>query len=217
VTSPVLLFDLDGTLTDPRPGIVGSMRHALESLRRACPPDDVLASYIGPPLRGTFAALLDTADRTRVEEAMRLYRERYGTLGLFENEVYPGIAAMLDEAQGAGSTCFVATAKPAVYAARIVEYFALARHFAGVYGPELDGRLDDKAELLAHLLKTERIAAESCVMIGDRANDVLAATTNGIRAIGVLWGYGTERELRDAGADRLCAAPAELVACVSGL
>lgn len=213
MNADVLLFDLDGTLTDPRVGIISSIRHALERLGRPCPPDDVLASFIGPPLRGTFAALLETSDREVIERAMALYRERFGHLGLFENEVYAGIPQLL--ADLAGFRSFVATSKPTVYARRILEHFGLAEHFAAVYGAELEGRFDDKAELLAHLLATERLAPESAVMIGDRAVDAIAAKANGVRSIGVLWGYGSERELVGAGAHPVCMTPSDLAACLS--
>jgi len=213
----VLLFDLDGTLTDPRSGIVRCLKHALDELGAPCPPDDVLASFIGPPLRGTFAKLLATSDRSLIERAMALYREEYGESGLFENQVYAGVAQMLDQARELVSSAFVATAKPKIYADRIVRRLGLDRYFAGVYGPDLTGRLDDKADLLAHLLATEKVSPERAVMIGDRAGDVLSARANRVRSIGVLWGYGSESELQDAGADRLCESPAELTACLAGL
>jgi phosphoglycolate phosphatase len=214
VRPPTPLFDLDGTLTDARPGIVACIRHAVEGLGRACPGDDVLATFIGPPLRGTFATLLETTDRDQIEAAMALYRERFGVTGLFENRVYDGIPEMLAAVVARARAAFVATSKPTVYAERIVRHFDLARHFARVYGAELDASLDDKATLVAHLLEREGIARGAAVMIGDRAADVRAAHANGLRAIGVLWGYGSERELREAGADVLCADPRVLVACL---
>jgi len=215
MSARVLLFDLDGTLTDPRPGIVRCMRHALERLRAACPSDDVLASFIGPSLRGTFATLLETSDRALVERALALYREQYEDTGLFENSVYGGVVEMLDHASRAASATFVATLKPKPYADRIVDRFGLAPYFSGVYGSELEGKFDDKAELLAELLAAENIAPASAVMIGDRAGDILAARANGIRSIGVLWGYGSTSELTDARADLLCISPDELVSCLS--
>ena len=208
----VLLFDLDGTLTDPKPGIVGSLRFALTQLAAPCPTDDVLVSYIGPPLRGTFATLLGTDNSDRIEEAMRLYRQRFANTGLYENRVYDGVPEMLARAGSTATAVYVATSKPAIYAERIVRHFGLAQHFRKVYGPELDGRYEDKAELLAHLLTRESVEPEAAVMIGDRAADVRAAKASGVRSIGVLWGYGSERELIDAGADALCATPGELVA-----
>ncbi len=213
----MLLFDLDGTLTDPKSGIVRCMKHALHTLGASCPPDDTLASFIGPPLRGTFATLLATSDRSAIERAMALYRAEYGETGLFENQVYAGVAQMLDQARDLASAAFVATAKPKIYAERIVRRLGFDRYFAGIYGPELAGRFDDKSELLAHLLATEKVSPERAVMIGDRAGDVLSARANRVRSIGVLWGYGSEPELREAGADGLCGSPADLAASLGRL
>jgi phosphoglycolate phosphatase len=211
----VLLFDLDGTLTDPKPGIVGCIRFALDQLTVACPADDALVQYIGPPLRATFGTLLGTADAQRIEEAMAFFRQRFSVTGLFENQIYDGVPSMLERASRAAAATYVATSKPAVYAERIVKHFGLDEHFRKVYGAELDGRYDDKADLLAHLLGTEGVSRDVAVMIGDRANDIHAAKANGLRAIGVLWGYGSERELIDAGADMLCRAPNELADLVN--
>jgi phosphoglycolate phosphatase len=215
MTHPTLLFDLDGTLTDPRPGIVGCLRHALDRLGRPCPDEDVLAACIGPPLRSSFATLLDTRDGALIEEATRLYRERFGVVGLFENRVYDGVPEML--ARLRGGRLLVATSKMAEFAERIVAHFNLAPYFSGIYGAEPGGRFDDKAELLAHLLRREALAPEATIMIGDRAFDIVAARANGLRAVGVLWGYGSERELREAGAEQLCAKPAELPAVIARL
>lgn len=210
MTKSTIFFDLDGTLTDPGPGIVGSMRFALERLRISCPDDEVLAGYIGPPLRRTFATLLKTSDPERIEEAVRLYRLRFVDTGLYENTVYGGVPEMLETIGRLASASFIATSKPAVYAERIVNHFGLSHHFRKVYGAELDGRREDKTELLAHLLATEGIDPGMSVMVGDRAADVVAAKANKVRSIGVLWGYGSEAELTDAGADRLCRTPPEL-------
>ena len=210
-----LLFDLDGTLTDPKPGIVGCLRFALDQLGVSCPSDDVLATFIGPPLRGTFAMLLDTSEVFRIEEAVRWYRQRFAATGLYENQVYAGVPAMLEHAQQAATAMYVATSKPAVYAKRIVQHFGLDHHFRQVYGAELDGRREDKADLVAYVLASEGVGAQAAVMIGDRAADVRAAKANGVRSIGVLWGYGSAHELVDAGVDILCKTPSELAAHLS--
>jgi phosphoglycolate phosphatase len=217
VKSHVLLFDLDGTLTDPKLGIVRCLRHALDGLARDCPSDDVLATFIGPPLRGTFSTLLESEDKGLIEKAMSLYRERFAETGIYENQLYEGVTDMLRSLKHAASALFVATSKPAVFAERIVKHFGIDHHFAGIYGPDLDGRLDSKTDLLAHLLATERIPAASAVMVGDRAADIVAAKANGIRSIGALWGYGSKAELSDAGADLFCQAPQELVSCLSDM
>ncbi len=205
----VLLFDLDGTLTDPKLGIVRCIRFALEELQVACPDDDNLTAFIGPSLRGTFASLLATADALRIEQALTIFRRRFSATGLFENRVYDGVPAMLERAGNAFVAMYVATSKPALYAERIVKHFGLDEHFRKVYGAELDGRYDDKAELLAHILRTENVAPDTAVMIGDRDVDVRAAKANGLLSIGVLWGYGSEDELVRAGADILCRTPLE--------
>jgi len=214
MTSRLILFDLDGTLTDPRPGIVSCMRYALDQLARSCPPDEVLASFIGPPLRGAFSVLLETSDIKLIEEAMTLYRQRFADTGLYENQVYEGIPEMLESTRHADYISFIATSKPTVYAERIVKHFGLDRHFAGVYGSELGGRFENKTDLLAFLLENERVPAKVAIMVGDRAADIIAAKNNGIRSVGVLWGYGSEEELTDAGADKLCLTPGELVSCL---
>ncbi len=209
----VLLFDLDGTLTDSRAGIVRCMRHALERLDAPCPDDAILASHIGQSLRRTFAALLAAADRARVERALALYRERFEDTGLYENRVYPAIPEVLAHLAGR-ARLFVATQKFGLYAERIVDHFGLRPHFAGVHGTDDDGRLDDKVAVIAALLRTEGVSPSEAVMIGDRAFDVIAARDNGVRSIGVLWGYGSGTELVEAGADAICEAPAALPACL---
>jgi phosphoglycolate phosphatase len=210
-----VLFDLDGTLTDSSAGIIGCIRHALGRLGRACPADDALAAYIGPPLRGTFRTLLGTTDPALIETALSHYRARYDETGLYENRVYDGVPEMLEGAARLADAMFVTTAKLQPAATRIVAHFDLARHFAGVYGAEPNGRFDRKVDLLAHLLETSVIRAEHSIMVGDRALDITAAKINGLRSIGALWGFGDHRELADAGADLLCESPRALVACLA--
>ncbi len=210
-----VLFDLDGTLTDSRAGITACLRHALRKVGRACPDDDTLATYIGPPLRGTLSTLLDTKDPVLIETALAHYRTRYDDVGLFENRVYDGVPEMLDATARLARSMFVATAKPLHAAVRIVGHFELGRHFAGVYGAEPGGRFDAKIDLLAHLIESGVIRAETSVMVGDRASDILAAKINRVRSIGALWGYGDSGELAGAGADLLCESPIALAACLS--
>ena len=191
-----LLFDLDGTLTDPAVGIIASTGHALAGFGIAPPAD--LRWVIGPPLRGSFARLLGSDDPDTIERAMTLYRERFGTVGLFENEVYPGIPELLAAQQQAGRRLFVCTSKPHVYARRIVEHFGLLPYFEAVYGAELDGRRSAKAELVAYLLTQEQLVAAETVMVGDRHHDIDGARANGLRSIAVGYGYGASEELAAA-------------------
>lgn len=209
-TRTTLLFDLDGTLTDPKEGITKCIAHALTRMGRTPPPLDELAFAIGPPLRPTFGRLLETDDRELVEAALAAYRERFATLGLFENALYANIRESLQAAHGAGHRLFLATSKPHVYATRILDHFGIASVFSGIYGSELDGRRDDKGELIAHLLANEGLDATNCRMFGDRLHDVIGAAKNGVEAVGVTWGYGSHDELTTAGARALCHAPRDL-------
>ncbi len=196
-----LLFDLDGTLTDPYQGITQSICHALKTLGCPVPRQKDLRWCIGPPLKNNFARLLETDDQHLVQEAIAIYRERFGSVGLFENDLYETIPETLAALRDDGHALFVATSKPTVFAKRIVDHFGLAPYFKTVHGSELDGTHCDKTDLLAHILQSEEIAPEQTVMIGDRKHDMIGAKANGVRGIGVLWGYGSREELETAGAE----------------
>jgi phosphoglycolate phosphatase len=211
------LFDLDGTLTDPREGITRSIAYALERMGIAPPPLEELVFAIGPPLRASLARLIGTDSPAAVERAIALYRERFAEVGLFENRPYDGIAATLEALRARGVRLMVATSKPTVYAARIVERFGLAAHFDEVHGCELDGTREDKRDLLAHVIPRHGVDARRAVMIGDRGADMRAARHHGLHAVGALWGYGSEDELREAGAHALCPSPADILAKVEAL
>ena len=207
---PVVLFDLDGTLTDPKEGITRSIAYALTRMGRDVPQTNRLLFAIGPPLRASFATLLETSDPCEIERAMTLYRERFATIGLFENTVYPGVPAMLALMKSMEYKILLATAKPHVYAQKILDHFNQLVHFDGVYGSELDGRHQNKGDLLAHLLECERIdpANHAVIMIGDRVHDIDAAHANGCLAMGITWGYG--RELEHQNADLICESPVDI-------
>ena len=212
-----VFFDLDGTLTDPKPGITQCIAHALSGLGRTPPDLDELRWCIGPPLRGTFARLLDTTDGAMLDRAIALYRERFGTVGMFENALYPGIPEAVAAVRSAGFPTFVATSKPHVYAVQIVAHFGLDRLFDGVYGSELDGTRVDKGDLIAHALAEQKLDPARVVMIGDREHDMIGAQRNGVRAIGVTYGYGDEDELRTHGAALIAHAPHALPPLVASL
>jgi phosphoglycolate phosphatase len=204
-----LLFDLDGTLTDNFEGIANCIRHALTHLGVPHPDPDALRACVGPPLRETLPRFLGSNDAATTERAITLYRERFSELGWRENVVYAGVPDMLAAAALVSPRVYLCTTKPQVYAEKIVAHFGLAGFLAGVYGTSLDGRFDDKADLLAHLLAREHLEGGHCLMIGDRRHDMRAAQRNGARTIGVLWGYGSRSELMEAGAEALLASPAE--------
>jgi phosphoglycolate phosphatase len=208
--SLTLFFDLDGTLSDPSEGITRSVQHALQCLGRPYPPKSELQRYIGPPLRWTFPRLLGTDDSNLVETAIGYYRERYETVGLFENEVYPGIPELLRQLQGEGYPLYVVTSKPTVYAGRIIRHFGLDRFFIDIYGPELDGRFDEKRELVEFILRERRLDPRRTIMIGDRARDVESGRANGTRTIGVTYGFGSMEEIVTAGPDGICHRPGDI-------
>lgn len=210
-----ILFDLDGTLTDPKLGITSSIRHALQAMDAPVPEPEELTWCIGPPLRGSFARLLGRSDEVSVERAMAFYRERFSASGMFENTVYDGIDNALGGIRAGGARLFLATSKPLFFAEQILRHFALDGHFDGAYGSEMDGGLSDKAELVAHLLRRESIPSAAAIMVGDREHDVLGAKANGLRAIGVSYGYGTREELIAAGAAHVVDSPAALLELLS--
>jgi phosphoglycolate phosphatase len=203
-----LLFDLDGTLTDPFVGITRSVQYAMERLGRSVPAADDLKWCIGPPLKLAFARLLDTSDEAALDEAVRLYRERYAATGKYENSLIDGVPEMLAALVGKGYFLTVATSKLKTYAGDIIDHFDLRPYFHALHGSELDGRNSAKGDLVNHILASEQIEPADAVMIGDRSHDVVGASANGVPAIGVLWGYGDRAEL--AGAARIAVRPAEI-------
>jgi len=210
-----LFFDLDGTLTDSRPGIMACMRHAMSAIGREAPSDEALLKFIGPPTHDAFRELLGTDDLELNTRTIRIYRERYSTLGLFENSVYPGIAEGVAALARAGVPLYVVTSKPEVFAKQIIAHFGLAPHFRRVYGSELNGERSHKGELIAHVLDQEGIAPSAATMIGDRLHDIRGAKQNAVRSVGILWGYGSRAELTEAGADLIFQNMPELIATLA--
>ena len=201
------LFDLDGALTDAKEGIIRCMQHALEKMDRPALPAEDLMWCIGPPLMSSFQKILDDPNGERALQAVAHYRERFGAVGKFENRLYPGIPETLTRIGGMGIRCFVATSKPLVFAAEIIEHFGLAPYFETVYGSELSGVRSDKGELIGYVLEKEGLRPEETVMIGDRREDALGARACGVAIIGAGYGYGAEGELADAGVDLLAHHP----------
>ena len=204
-----VLIDLDGTLTDPYPGISASILFALDRLGR--PPIDEVAlrATVGPPLEAAFAGMLD-GDAVLAKEALRLYRERYAPIGIYENRVFDGIPEALEDLRSAGLRLFVASSKPRIFCERIIDHFGLAPFFERVHGSEFDGTRVAKAEVIGHILASEGLAPQNCVMVGDRMHDVEGARAHRMRVVGVSWGYGSAEEFA-------ASPPDEMVADVSAL
>ena len=198
-----ILFDLDGTLTDPKEGITRSIQFSLDRLGASSPVADELTWCIGPPLRDSFARLLDTRDDDLLDHALIHYRARYSVTGMFENILYDEVAPSLGRIRDAGFRVFLATSKPGVFATRILEHFELTRFFHGIHGSELDGRLTDKGDLIAHILQTENLPPEATLIVGDRKFDILGGKKNGIKTAAVTYGYGSREEIAASAPDAI--------------
>ncbi len=205
-----IYFDLDGTLTDPYEGITKCILYALDELGFDHPSDEYLHSCIGPPLYETFPEMVG---KELTLKAIDLYRERFVDVGWQENEPYDGILEALETISAAGHTLFVATSKPHVHAGRIIQHFGMGQYIKQVYGCELDGTRSSKTELLEYAIDENPGAIER-MMIGDRKHDLIGAIANGMRPIGVSYGYGSIDELSSAGAVDIASTPASLPAVV---
>lgn len=196
-----ILFDLDGTLTDPAVGICSSIMFALKKGGYPVGKISDYYKFIGPPLLSSLQQYCGVSP----EEANRLlgyYRERFSAVGMFENKVYPGIPLLLAELRAAGASLILATSKPEVFAERILEHFELAKYFDCIAGSDLEGARAQKSQVIDYALQKHGVAGRgNCVMVGDRLYDIEGARANGLHSIGVLYGYGGEEELRSAGAD----------------
>lgn len=191
-----ILFDLDGTITDPGEGITNSVIHALKKYGMEIPKRHMLYKFIGPPLAESFAKHCGFSEEESYK-AVEYYREYYSDKGIFENKVYEGVPQMLDNLKKEGFGIYLATSKPGFFADKILKHFQLDKFFDGVVGSELNGERVNKSEVIACVI--ERYAPSAPIMIGDRSYDIIGAKENGISSVGVLYGYGERSEL--AGAD----------------
>lgn len=198
-----ILFDLDGTLTDPKEGITRCVQYALKSFGIEEPDINNLTRFIGPPLKDSFMEYYGF-DEDKSKVAIEKYRERFSTVGVFENGVYDGIKDMLEELRKMGKILAIATSKPEIYAEKILEKYELRSYFKVVVGSELDGTRSNKADVIQEVFKQLRLTEEEklgTIMVGDRKHDIAGAKACGIHSIGVRFGYAEEDELRLAGAE----------------
>jgi phosphoglycolate phosphatase len=205
-----VLWDLDGTLTDPKEGITRCMQHTLEHVGVDAPSCDDLEWIIGPPLHSSLDKLL-RGDAELVAEGVRVYRERYSSVGIYENLVYDGIPELLRDLECQGVMSVLATFKPDAFARTILSHFGLDGYFSAVVGSSMDGRHMDKRDLVRMAIeKVPQCGLQKIVMVGDRMQDIDGARSNGIDSVGVLYGYGSRIELETAG-------PTVIVETVEGL
>lgn len=212
VSYQYILFDLDGTLTDPGVGIINSVRYALQQYGLDGDPE-FLRRFIGPPLVDSFMEYYGF-DEAKAKEAVAYYREYFGPRGIFENQLYPGIPELLQTLVERGKKLALATSKPTVYARQILTHFQLDRYFAEemIVGSYLDGRRTLKSEVIATVLALLPPEKDKAVMVGDRKFDIDGARANGIAAIAVTYGYGERAELEAAGPTHFAATVPELLA-----
>lgn len=204
----IVLFDLDGTLTDSGEGITKCVKLALDHFGIPVDSLDSLRYFVGPPLRDSF--LKAGVPEDKIEEAIAIYRSRYTNVGLFENIPYPGIRELLEKLTAQGFRLFVATSKPEEMAVRVLEKFDLYRYFEKVCGATLDKTRDSKSAVIAYLLESAG-NAQNAIMVGDTAFDVVGAAEHGIPTIGVSWGYGNVDEMKASGAIAIANTAEELL------
>ncbi len=204
-----ILFDLDGTLTDPKRGIVGCITYALENMGLEVPATSEFNSFIGPPIEESFLRLFNN-DNGKTNQAVQLFRSRYAEVGLFENIIYRGVVDALSCVRKKDRRLFVATSKPQPFAERIINKFNLSPFFEKVYGAQLDGARAKKEDIIAHAINVENLEPEQTIMVGDTKYDAIGARMHHVPCIGVLWGYGLRSELADAGVKVFCERPQDL-------
>lgn len=210
-----VLLDLDGTLSDSKPGIAGCFRHVLATLGHDPDATGDLSWAVGPPIATSLKGLLAPYGDNRVAEALALYRARYAAVAIYDCSVYPGVRDMLETLRARDLSLMICTSKRRDFAEIVMAHLGLRDFVGAVYGALPEGGLEEKYDLLAHLLTQEGLSPASTVMVGDRLHDVHAAKVNGLRAIGALWGYGGAEELNRAGADHLAAVPADVAALLT--
>lgn len=204
-----ILFDLDGTLVNSYEGITKSICHAMEQLGQPMPGKDLLLPCIGPPLIDSFQQIMGL-DYELAIKAVKIYRDRYSKTGKFELSPYEGIQELLEGLNQRGHTLYVATSKPQPVAEEIIDHTGLSPYFKKVYGACLDGRFNNKAELLSHLLQQESLDKTTTLMVGDRKFDLLGAAANNMASLGVSYGFGSVEELQEYKATYIAASPADI-------
>ena len=203
------IFDLDGTITDSGPGIMNAIRYAVKKRGLPDVPEEVLRSFIGPPLKEQFRSVFGLSDDEGTI-MVATYREYYGEKGIFENRVYDGVPEVFQKLQEAGVRILMATSKPEKYAKQIAEHFGFDKYFDFIGGACMDGRRTDKHDVIEYVIDSCKVCRENTVMIGDRRHDMIGASKAGIRSIGVLYGYGSREELERAGADMIAVTPDDI-------
>lgn len=211
-----ILFDLDGTLTDPAVGITTSVAYALKKFGIGVADITTLNHFIGPPLLDSFMEDYGFSEE-KARTAIEYYRERFRVKGLYENVVYSGVPEMLEKLKKGGKEIILATSKPEPFAREILRHFGLDKYFLFIAGSNFDGTRTAKAEVIEYALENSCISDKSlCVMIGDRKHDIIGAQKTGLDSIGVLYGYGSREELEAAGATQIAETVEDITKLIAG-
>jgi phosphoglycolate phosphatase len=194
-----ILFDLDGTLTDSKEGIVNAILHAVRRMNLLEHNPEELVSFIGPPLKGSFIQRYRLSE-AEAKEALALYREYYSVQGKYENKIYPGIRELLRVLNDMGQMLFIATSKPTLYSRQIAEHFSIDIYFRDIVGSHMDHTRTGKPEIIRHILEEYQLGAPETIMIGDRGNDLAGARECGVKSVAVSYGFGDPEEFTGLGA-----------------
>jgi len=212
-----ILFDLDGTLSDSREGIIGCFQYTVSRLSNFSYSGDEILGYVGIPLRTILGRLLATDDRGKIDSAAHIYREKFAEIGITGNTLYPGIQEMLSLLHDRSCKLFVVTMKNNIDAGKVIDYLQLSQFFTRIYGPSPEGIPDTKALLIESALCSYHLNPDETVMIGDRKEDITAGKITGTKTVGVMWGFGIRQEIEASGPDSICEAVEEIPEAIAGL
>ncbi|HEY95712.1 MAG TPA: HAD hydrolase-like protein [Dehalococcoidia bacterium] len=209
-----ILFDLDGTITDSREGVIGCFQHTLKELTGSYSEESTIMNLIGTPIRTIFNKLLQTDNEQLITKAISIYRDKYAEIGITGNTIYPGIAELLFSLHGKPYFIYIVTMKNTQDSEKVVRYIGFDHLIQKIYGPSLEGYPDSKADLIRSALSQNKLLENETVMIGDRKEDILAGKANGIKTVGVTWGFGSREEITESLPDYLCHSPEEILLAI---
>ncbi len=209
-----VLFDLDGTISDSREGVVGCFQHTLKELTGSYSEESMIMNLIGIPIRAIFRQLLRTDDEQLITGAISVYRDKYTKIGITGNSVYPGIDKLLFALHQTGYRIYIVTMKNTHDSEKVIRHLGFDHMIQRIYGPSLEGYPDNKAELIGLALDENNLSRDETVMIGDRKEDVFAGKSNNIRTIGVTYGFGSSEEIAESLPDELCHSPEDILLAI---
>ena len=212
-----ILFDLDGTISDSREGVIGCFQHTLKEMTGSYIEEAAIMKLIGTPIRTIFSELLQTDDEQLITRAISVYRDKYAEIGIAGNRIYPGIAELLSTLKEKPCSIFIVTMKNKLDSAKVIRHLGFDHLIQGIYGPSLEGYPDSKVELIESLLSDNDLKPRETVMIGDRGADVLAGKSNNTWTIGVTYGFGSREEISESSPDFICQSPQEILSVIEGL